>query len=593
MHPLDPPISPRSFTFDQVRRLPGSWYERVVQRIARGPSVMPDPLRHATRAGIAVVSGVSVVTVIIGVVTSFSHASSVSLLYLLVVIALAAIYGRGPSIVASILAFLAYDFFFIPPFHTFTVADPNEWISLSALFLTGVVVGQLTSELRRRERVAIESEQRTVLLYALAQDIATSTERDDLLSLLTERAVNVFAPFGVMACALLLPGEDAHLRTRAIAHAREHRVAGLQLDATEHLTQAEIAWRDRTVTALVHQPGLLMTFFVPLSSGSHVVGVLSLSGSPGLASLFVSLKWYQSLEDDAQASMPSPYAELFAAFCDQMALALERAELQNEAIQSAALRESDRLKNALLGSVTHDLRTPIAAIQASASSLEQPDIEWDSADRHELLTTITTSSDRLARLVDNLLALSRLEAGVALSERTWYPINDVVATVLDQLERVGILSGRAITVEIAEDPLEAPMDHAGIERVVMNLVENALKYSPPGSPITISAKRSGSPETLEVRVRDQGVGIPPQEREAIFDRFYRIKQPLPWQKGQLPLGTGLGLAICAGIVREHGGQIWVESNDGPGSTFVFILPLVIPSTQPETPTTTSSPEVHA
>jgi two-component system sensor histidine kinase KdpD len=143
--------------------------------------------------------------------------------------------------------------------------------------------------------------------------------------------------------------------------------------------------------------------------------------------------------------------------------------------------------------------------------------------------------------------------------------------VLDQLEVAGVTANRAITVDIAEDPLEAPMDHAAIERVVQNLMENAVKYSPPGSEIAIRAWRNG--DSVEVTVSDQGIGIPAEQREAIFDKFYRLHQPMPWARANQPQGTGLGLAICAGIIREHSGRIWVESREGHGATFHFTLPL--------------------
>jgi two-component system sensor histidine kinase KdpD len=139
------------------------------------------------------------------------------------------------------------------------------------------------------------------------------------------------------------------------------------------------------------------------------------------------------------------------------------------------------------------------------------------------------------------------------------------------LETVGVIADRAVTVDIAEDPLEAPMDHAAIERVAQNLLENAVKYSPPSSPIAIRAWRENN--SLEVTVTDHGVGIPANQLEAIFDKFYRLHQPTPWARVTPPQGTGLGLAICAGIIQEHGGRIWAESREGQGATFLFTLPL--------------------
>lgn len=243
--------------------------------------------------------------------------------------------------------------------------------------------------------------------------------------------------------------------------------------------------------------------------------------------------------------------------------------------RSAALRESDRLKNALLGSVTHDLRTPLASIQAATSSLLDTDITWSETDRHEFLETIDISTERLNRLVSNLLDLSRLEAGTAMPEKQWSHIDDVIATVLDRLDLAGRTQGREIAVDVPDELPLVPMDHAQIEQVLTNLLENALKYSPAESPIRVLVRILGAPPTeLEVRVVDQGIGIPANELRAIFDKFYRVQHVyLPWASTRPPTGTGLGLAICAGIIREHGGRIWAESQPGKGATFIFTLPI--------------------
>lgn len=555
----------------------GGWYDQTIQRIAQGPTYSTDPVRNAVRGFLAAFVGVSIVSVGIGLITAHLRVENISLLYLLAVIIIAVSYGRGPSIAASIMAFLAYDWFFIPPVHYFTVNDSAEWVSLGALLVTGLVVGQLTAEVRRRERVAAASEQRTATLYALAQAIAADAEPERLLPTLTQHTIAIFGPLGVLACALFLPGSDGHLRPKATAHLPNQPAVLLQLDSPEHLARAEAAWQDSAITALVHPGSLSMTYFVPLSSNCQVVGVLSLSGPAALNQLFALIKPCADAPPAPSSAHADPQAGLFAAVCDQMAVALERATLQQEAIAAEALRESDRLKTTLLNSVTHDLQTPIAAVQAAASTLQQFDVQWNEAERQDILLTITTSADRLERLVDNLLALSRIEAGVNLLHESWYPINDIVSSVLDQLDQAGKVGDRQITVDIAEDPLEAPMDHAQIERVMLNLIDNALKYSPPTSPIRIQARRIGSPEMLEVRVSDQGIGIPAPELDAIFGKFYRLQQPLPWTKERPPLGTGLGLAICAGIIHEHGGTIRAESQADHGATFVFTLPMTTPS----------------
>jgi two-component system sensor histidine kinase KdpD len=529
--------------------------------------------------------------------------SNISLVYLIVVLWLAAVYGRGPAILSSLISFLAYDFYFIPPLHRFTIDDPTEWVSLGALLATSLVLGQLTAAVQSRAREAIESQQRTATLYALAQLIASTTDQEALVAALTARVQRVFAPFGVVACALYLPDEQRKPRLAALApeetpdSQRSPLAATLRLEAREHEAQASYAFTrgapvggavmsDQESSAhLASSPSsasatsnlIPLVFFVPLRSGKHIVAVLGLVGSSDIRQLIAGTLHTGAKEGTAalgaSTAALSPQARLFAAFCDQMALALDRAELQQQAIHAEALRESDQLKNVLLGSVTHDLRTPLASIMAATSSLLDEHVQWSEADRHEFLESINSSAERLNRLVSNLLDLSRLEAGVAEPEKDWYLIGDVVATVLDRLDLAGLTHDHTLTVAIPETVPLVPMDHTQIEQVVTNLVENALKYSPAGSAIRITARVLKEPAELEVRVSDQGIGIPANELGNIFDKFYRVQQVrLPWST-RPPAGTGLGLAITANIIRAHEGRIWAESQVGKGTTIVFTLPI--------------------
>ena len=258
-----------------------------------------------------------------------------------------------------------------------------------------------------------------------------------------------------------------------------------------------------------------------------------------------------------------------------MALAIDRAILQQQAIHAEALDESNQLKDVFLGSVTHDLRTPLASIKAAVTSLLGADVKWSESERREFLESIDESADRLNRLVGNLLDISRQEAGVATPEKDWYLIGDVIATVLDRLELAGQLQGREVLVDVADDVPLVPMDHTQIEQVLTNLLENALKYSPADRPVRVSAALTAEPEReLEVRVKDEGVGVPANELHAIFDKFYRVHDVhLPWASDRPPTGTGLGLAISDNIIRAHEGRIWAESTPGKGSTFIFRLPI--------------------
>jgi two-component system sensor histidine kinase KdpD len=561
------------------------------------------------RAYGAAVVGVALASLVIAAVQTRVHFSNISLVYLPVVLWLAARYGRGPAIAASVLAFLAYDFFFIPPLYLLTVNNPTEWISLFALLATALVLGQMAATVQARAREALENEQKALAseeiaheneqaamasqrraeaLYALAQRIVTSTRNDQLLEALAAQVVEVFASAGVGAAAVILLDEHGFPQVRGQAPADSPLLGAFDLRIREQAGRATWVLEHGTVVggSIPNYRGSAyrtpIAYYVPLRTDHRGVGVLAVAGEANALRVLLGIERDTS-NDGIRPTTPAgedPKVGLFSAFCAQIALAVDRMALQGEAIHAEVLRESDRLKNVLLGSVTHDLRTPLASIQAAAGSLLEPDMTWSESERREFLESIVASADRLNRLVSNLLDLSRLEAGVAVPEKRWYPIGDVVATVLDRLDLAGRLEGRSIEVEVPDDLPLVLLDHGQMEQVLTNLVENALKYSPPSSSVRVVAREVGEPSELEVRVIDQGIGIPAGELQLIFDRFYRVQHvELPWSTKRPPVGTGLGLAISAAIVEAHGGRIWAESQLGKGTTLVFTLP--IPPGQPE------------
>lgn len=527
--------------------------------------------------------GVAGASLAIALVGKIGHVSNISLLYLLVVLWLAAWVGRGPAILASVLAFFAYDLFFIQPLWRFTVDDPTEWLSLIALLVTSLVTGQLASAVRDRAREALLSQQRTATLYGVAQLIASATDQASLFHDLTQRLLKVFAPSGVTGVAVLLPGQGIYPAVRALAAEPGADAEQQALRLKSQSYAAEAAWAlehgetvGETVAHTLSRSSALppealsgesLVYYIPLTSGQRIVGLLAITGKLAIRGL-VSPPSLPAASGDGAAA-------LFAACCDQLALAIDRATLQQQAIHAEALDESNQLKDVFLGSVTHDLRTPLASIKAAVTSLLGGDVHWSESERREFLESIDESADRLNRLVGNLLDISRQEAGVATPEKDWYLIGDVIATVLDRLELAGQLEGREVRVDVADDIPLTPMDHTQIEQVLTNLLENALKYSPANRPVHISATLITEPEhELEVRVSDEGIGVPASELHAIFDKFYRVHDVhLPWASDRPPTGTGLGLAISDNIIRAHDGGIWAESTPGKGSTFIFRLPI--------------------
>lgn len=534
-------------------------------------------------------AGTALATLIIAAIPHHETIGSISLVYLFVVIWLAVRFGRGPAVGASFLAILAYDFFFIPPLYVFTVNQVSGWVSLFALLATSLVIGQLTAALQARTREAEASSKRTEALYALARLVVETRDEEQLYRELVARAVVEFASHGVAACVLLIPNDQQEFVMGASAPEGDPLLAGLSL--TERENAGKVAWVFEHASPVGGQAPSgkdqtrgTVRYYIPLTTGHRCVGVLGIAGSPEIRRLaqIATPTAHTSIEEslyDEALDMRSQQAALFGAFCNQIALVLERAALQRRAIHNEALMESDRLKSTLLGSVTHDLRTPLASIKAAATSLLQPDARWSDGEQQELLTLIDASTDRLDRLVGNLLDLSRLEAGAAEPVKDWYLINDVIATVLDRLELTGVTKRHRIIVSSPDDLPIVPLDYAQIEQVLTNLIENAVKYSPAGGEIRVEALARDE-RVLEVRVSDQGIGIPGDELDAIFDKFYRVLHVrLPWQTERPPLGTGLGLAICKGIIGAHGGRIWAESEPGKGSVFIFTLP--IPADRPQ------------
>jgi two-component system sensor histidine kinase KdpD len=248
----------------------------------------------------------------------------------------------------------------------------------------------------------------------------------------------------------------------------------------------------------------------------------------------------------------------------QLVLVLERARLAEAAGQAHALAESDRLKSALLSSISHDLRTPLAVIKGAATNLLQDDVGWEAAARREFLITINQETDHLNRLVGNLLDMSRIEAGALNPARSWQDLGELIAEVAERL--LPRLDGHPLELDLPADLPPVQISYTQIDQVLTNLVENAAKYSPPGTPISVRA-RPGDAE-VQVEVLDSGPGIPETMISRIFDKFFRTVEPERHADG-----TGLGLAICKGIVEAHGGRIWVENRPTGGARFIFTLPL--------------------
>jgi two-component system sensor histidine kinase KdpD len=285
--------------------------------------------------------------------------------------------------------------------------------------------------------------------------------------------------------------------------------------------------------------------YVPLLGSRGTVGVLGLR-SGDLRSLHAPERLHQ-----------------LETFAGQTALAIERARLAEDAEQAQVRAETERLRNSLLSSVSHDLRTPLASITGAASTLLEAGEQLDAATRRDLLEALHEESDRLNRLVQNLLEMTRLEAGALVPRTAWHSVEEVVGAALGRFGKA--LADRPVTTRIPADLPLVPMDDVLIEQVLINVIDNAIKYTPAGSPIEIGAEDGDG--SVVVEVADRGPGLPPGDERLIFEKFHR-SGPAPSARG-----AGLGLAICDGIVRAHGGRIWAENRPGGGVSIRFALPV--------------------
>jgi two-component system sensor histidine kinase KdpD len=485
---------------------------------------------------VAVVGTVAVTAVLLafrGQVTK----TNVVLAFLLVVVASAATGGLGPGLVAAGLGFLAFDFLFLPPYNTFIVTEKQDYLSLGVYLLIALVVSGLVGAMERRRAVAEQRERESRTLFELSTSLVAHGGLDETL-LRVVRTVRTL--FDLAGCAIVLPDEDG-------GGVRLAAAAGQLPDALEQRFADATADQSVGVRGPAQgdlRPGMALT--VPMWAGDTLVGAMVvIAGGPD------SLGFGEAER------------RVLATFANQAALAVEQGQQERERSRAEALVETDRLRTALLNSVSHDLRTPLASIKASASSLLSPDVQWDEAERRQFLATIDVETDRLTRLVHNLLDMSRIEAGALDPLLTETTVGDLVGPVI---RRARAASRQRVDIDVPEGLPPVLVDLVRIDQVLTNLLDNARKYAGNG-PVAVTARAAGG--EVEIRVADRGPGIPAPERERVFDQFYRLKGG-----GKRPEGTGMGLAICRGIARAHGGGLWVETTPGGGSTFVLSLPAV-------------------
>jgi|SRR5579884_598186 len=459
--------------------------------------------------------------------------ANLQVLYLLAVVVSALRWGRRAAIFSAAVGTFVFDFVFVPPQLSFAITDVQFLVTLTGLLAVALVTGTLAGRVREQIEAARNREAYSASLYSLSRSLATTRSLDRILEVIAYHIGETFE----RPVVILLPADgrlSAMFESPDFPFPQEERAAAEWV--FQHGRQAGPGTGMFTESTIR---------YLPLTTSRGVVGVLGVKAA-GSGERWLSAEQHRLLE----------------AFASQAALASERALLEEKARHAQLLEQTDKLQKSLLNSISHDLRTPLASITGALSSLSEDSAVLDEATRRELLDTAQEEARRLNRLVGNLLDMTRLEAGAMRVKIEPCDVQDVIGAALAQLGEGA--RKRKIVVETQPDLPLVPMDFVLITQTLVNLLDNALKYSPAGEPVCLQVR--AAEQDLEILVADRGIGIPPGEVERIFERFRRQSRSAARQ------GAGLGLSICKGFVEAHGGRIWAERRPEGGSIFGFTLP---------------------
>jgi two-component system sensor histidine kinase KdpD len=490
------------------------------------------------------VTAISIIaaTAAVGVVLRpYLQVTDIAMLFLLAVVIVGYRHRSGPAVVASLLSIAAFDFGFVPPYYTFNVHNAAYVLTFGVMLVVALIMTHLTTRIREQAADAEEREHRTAALFALSRELAGAESLSAQVSIATRHM-------------------SEHGRGQATVVLKE---AGRESAAdlwADHGMFDSVAVRVAATWVYQHgesagwgtgQCAEAEALVVPLRSSSRTLGVVT-------------------LKPEAVERMLSPAERrTLEALSSQAATALERTMLAQGHEQARVEVESERLRTALLSSLSHDLRTPLGSIEGAASSLLQEPGALPREVQREMAETILEESRRMTRLVTNLLDMVRVETGALAVQKAWQPLEEALGVALLRLEE-------RLATHVVETRLPAglplvPIDELLIEQVFINLLENAAKYTPPGTPILVSAWQEGN--AVVVEVADAGPGVPEGDEEAIFRKFHRSTRA---DQASPAGGSGLGLTICRGIMAAHGGRIWLERHGNGGAAFRFTLPLVGP-----------------
>ncbi|HEX3218505.1 MAG TPA: ATP-binding protein [Candidatus Limnocylindria bacterium] len=495
---------------------------------------LPAPWRYAMA-----LAGVAVVTGVIAALGRF-HLANATMLHLVVVLLAAVALGRGPAVAAAIGAFLSSNFFLVEPRFSLQVANPEEWVTLVLLLLAAIVTGQVAAGQERRAEEAEAHEREARLL----SEVALLMSEPNVGRALEAVAERLRAELQVIAVRIEVTDDGGRL----LASASAGRIEALA--EPDPGSGSEVLNVDQGRWVQVRPP-----HGARQATSPHRVLRVPVRGPHGPSGEIV-------LAAQREGRLGPSAVRLLEALSAQLWSAVDRARLRDEANAAEVLRRADQLKSALLDAVSHDLRTPLASILASAGSLGQAEVEWSEEERRGFVEAIEQEAGRLDRIVGNLLDLSRLESGTLQPDRGWYEpaamIHEVAARLRPQV------APHRLTLELPDELPPVHVDYSEVDQVLSNLIENAAKYSPPTSEIRVGAevRHDG---TLHVSVNDDGPGISTEAMPRLFEPFFRAR-------GAPRGGSGLGLAVARGLVEAHGGRIWAENRSRGGASFRFEIP---------------------
>lgn len=491
---------------------------------------------------------VGVITAVLHLVRIVVWVPNLTMTYLVAVLAIAITLGSRASIVASVASFIAFDFFFIEPLHTWTVADPEEWVSLATLLGEGIVTGQLAELARRRAAEAALGERDARVLFDVVR-LVNELELDAALHAVAERLQEALGARAVWINVGGIGGAPVNAGAGgagALAFARTADSEGARLLRGSGSGPTRwIGVRRGLTPKLSRRSERYDHFVVRIESEGRDLGRIVV------------------VNEHARSTFDAADERLLLAAGSQLGRAAERRQLQREATEAEVLRRTDELRSAMLNAVSHDLRTPLSSIVAAAESLQSEDIDWTPDEREEFAESIETEARRVDQMVSHLLDLSRIEAGALRVDAQWRDLGEVLEDTVSRLRPLA--RHHALTLDVSADLPPLRFDAVAIGEVLTNLIENAIRHTPPGSRIVVAAHALDG--TVEVEVRDDGPGLSPEALAHLFEPFAR------GTRGRVHTqGSGLGLAVAKGLVEAHGGAIQARNQPGGGACFRFTVP---------------------